>query len=356
MDQLIINLLVLEWIICFLFFEISLGFLIRIRVNKLTLTEYQEKAFLCLSLGYSFMWLFTILAKFYFSMEGLQQMTLLNLAKALMLVGTLFYIYFMEKPKKLFLKRFLLTKLYIFLIVGFFFIFFIIPDYLDYYMFLNFPFVGFFIIYYVKILRDTYYKKKELGRFFISMFLFFSGIILLLIGYSLTTVILQDLLNAPLHFRLIGDIIQLVATGILIGFLILTPTFSELDWHEKLDEIILILKNGLPIFTKNYEEIGEEQDKMVKSGQLTIIKTLLETTITNKGVSIIEKKGKIMIMIPGEYINGVIICKEKLLSLQILLKAFISKIEEIYWDLLVLPPIDTKVFDPIKDLVKEFFY
>ena len=82
---------------------------------------------------------------------------------------------------------------------------------------------------------------------------------------------------------------------------------------------------------------------------------MLETVSASEDISIIEKKGKIVIIQPGKYIYGVLICDENLNSLQILLSNFIEKIETIYSNVLENWDGDLKVFKPINDFAKEIF-
>ena len=82
----------------------------------------------------------------------------------------------------------------------------------------------------------------------------------------------------------------------------------------------------------------------------------LEKITEIQGDSVIEKEGKTVIIHPLDKIIGILICDEKLNSLQILLKNFTKKINLIYKKVLEDWGGDLTIFRPIENIVKEFFY
>ena len=89
---------------------------------------------------------------------------------------------------------------------------------------------------------------------------------------------------------------------------------------------------------------------------MTSIRMMLQELIDKRGASIIEKEGKVVIIQSGTLINGVIICDERLNSLQILLNNFIKKVEEIYQGILKQWKGNLEIFQPIDNIVQDFFF
>ncbi|MHA1148847.1 MAG: hypothetical protein ACTSR8_11475 [Promethearchaeota archaeon] len=349
------TLLVLEWFIALIFLEIGFGFIIRIRSSKKKfLADNIEKGFMCIAFGYSAMWIFIIIANYYIYSSQLQDF-LINLSFFMIILGTFFFLYFNEKVSILFYKKYFLTKSYSFLVIGYVFIFFILADYTAYYMFLSYPF--FFICFtsYIKKMGVIFVKEEYLGKYRVSLLLFFIGIILLLIGYALTTEILDTLFKTSLEIRLLGDILEIIAIILLILFLCLIPSLAEYEWKRMIDAVIVMHKGGLPIYNKYLNKEVDALSGSLISGSLTILKKLLEQTSADGGTSVIEQQGKTLIFQPGNYIYGVLICDESLESLQQLLKVLVDRIEKIYKDFLKHWKGDLTVFAPVKKIVKDLF-
>ena len=149
---------------------------------------------------------------------------------------------------------------------------------------------------------------------------------------------------------------QLFGLFILFLFFISIPSFLEYDWQKKIDSLYIIHKSGLLIYTKSF--IGEDESPYNSSisGIITSLKMMLEHISNKEDISVIEQKGKIIIIHPGSYIYGVLICEVNLDSLQILLSNFIEKIEIIYSNILKEWDGDLKVLRPIDAIIKEYFY
>ena len=109
------------------------------------------------------------------------------------------------------------------------------------------------------------------------------------------------------------------------------PSFSEYDYQEKIESIYIMHMSGLFLYKKTFREKVDDFDETVVSGTIASIKMMLESVSDKKGgILTIEKRGKIIIIQPGKYVIGVLICDEKLNSLQILLNKFIEKISDAF--------------------------
>lgn len=347
--------LIMDWLIVFFIAEIGFVLWIRLRSDKLKMSEYQERAFMGLCFGFSSMWTMIIISDYYINDE-LMSTILFTFSKLFLMLGVLYYIFYMEKIKIFIYKRFTLTKSYILVILVYIFIAIFFNAITSFYMFINMFYLFIFISYYVSLFRKVFLKKRDLPRFVVSLLMLLSGLILLFLGFTLTLPDVRYSLNLEIEYRLLGDIIQLIAIGILIFFLILVPSTSEFEWEGKIEAIILMIKNGLPIYRHSFIEDDDLESNVQVSGIITSMKMMLDTTLENKGVSIIEKKGETMIIMPGKKLYGIIICKEYLVSLQILLKNLINRVENLYGSLLNDALSNSKIFKPIENIVKDLFF
>ena len=83
---------------------------------------------------------------------------------------------------------------------------------------------------------------------------------------------------------------------------------------------------------------------------------MLDRISEKEEISIIEQKDKFIIIQPGKYIYGALICKANLFSVQILLNGLIEKIEKIYSHILKNWNGDLKMFKPITEIVRDHFF
>ncbi len=345
-------LLIMEWIIVLSFLELATIFWIRIRSKKQELKSLQEKAYVWLFFGYSIEWIFIIISDYYIDSEYLRSW-ILNLGYFILIFCALVFIYIIEKYK-VFVKKYFFTLIFSIMIMVYILLLFIDIYYatlISHAFWL--VFVIFFIMY-LKKLGSDYYIKRHLGSFKIEFLKFCIGVLLLVIGYQLT---LSSAIRAfGLSVRLFGDILQLIALFLLFLFFISIPSFSEFDWQEKIISVFIMYKSGLFIYKKDFRENIDSIDDSITTGTITVLKMMLDNVSKKEDISVIEKQDKIIIIQPGRYIIGAIICDEKLNSIQILLNKFIEKIETIYSHVLASWNGNLDVFKPIEDIVKEIFY
>lgn len=348
-----IPLLILEWVIFLVFIEISAIFWIRMRSSKTEVNEPREKAFMWLSLGYALMWAFTIIGDFYILNRSLR-FIFRNFGFISIALGGFLFTYIMEKYILIFYKKFFLTFIYGTLLGVLILVFLPFPVIIPFYMIAFIPFFIIFSAFYFKKLWAIY-VKKELTEYWRPLFFFMTGCLLLFIGYGLTTEISMIVFGSNLLLRLIGDIFQISATGFLLLFLVTTPSLAEFDWQGKIDAILLMHESGRFVFSRFIKEQADRIDGSLYSGYLTSVKLILEKVMDHDKLSVIEKKDKFILYEPGDNLVGVLICDERLSSLEILLKKFVKKVELVYGSILKDWNGSLKILKPIEDIADKIF-
>ena len=345
-------LLIIEGLIVLLSLEISLVFLNKVIKNKNKIRTLQEIAYVWLFLGLSFMWVFFIISDFY-TESASSRMVFLVFGYLTLAICALMFIYIIEKYK-IFIKKFLFSLIFFFYTI-FFIVLSIVQINLSQ-LFSSLFWVIFiiFFIFYSRELNSIFKNNPLLGGYKKNLIKLVSGIILLIIGFSLTTDF--SINSIGLGMRIIGDMLHLFALVFLYLFFSSIPSFSEYDWQEKIESIYIMHKSGLLIYKKSFLSEDNHSYDSATSGAITSIKMMLESISNKETTSFIEKKGKIITIQPGKYIYGTLISQEKLNSLQILLNNFISKIEQTYSDILKNWEGDLKVLRPIDKIARDIFF
>jgi len=348
-------LLISEWLIVFCAFEFSLIFFLRtINKKKNELKSLQERAYVWLFLGYSMSYFLFIIGDYYVNVS--MRLIFYYIAYFILFFGAFSFIKIVEKYK-IFIKKYFFSILYLSLIIIFSIILFIANEYARTYSIIFYPTFGIFFLFYLRAMYKDYYKKQELKQFRFNISKIIIGFILLALGYNIATDVVVE--NFGLEYRLIGNFIQIIAFLFIFLFFISIRSFSELDWQDKLNSIMIIHKSGLLIFNKSFKENQIVNEGTLVSGSIALLKIILEDLTQSKESKetlFIEKIGKTLIIQPGNEVIGVLICDEKLDSLIILLKKVIEKIENIYSAVLKDWQGDLKAFSPIKNIVEEIFY
>ncbi len=346
-------LLIAEWVVCFLFLELGIVLWIRARVKRKELKTIEEKGVIGILIGYSLMWNFFIIGDYYVSNSELR-LFLFNIGYLCIIIGANMFVYEIEKSKIFYKKRYI-TIIFTAISIIYVIVLFTNVEYGFYAINAFWPFLFLFLLLYLKKIIVINKKKRQLHTFHRVLFEFSMGGALLIVGYGLTTDLGRELLGAGLEIRLLGDILQLTSSIFIVLFIISTPSFSEYGWRGKIDRIIIMHKSGLLLFQRRFRDASELDGPLI-SGILTTLKMLLERIIDKESASVIEKQDKILIIQPGKYINGVLICDEMLLSLRTMLTILVNKIEAIYSKILENWTGDLKIFGPIEEIVKDVFF
>ncbi len=346
-------LLILEWLIILLFFEIAIVFYVRVKKQKIKKQpNQQEKGYVMMFLGYSIMWIFCILGDYAAESNTLRTFFLSIGFFTMMLCGLVF-LYRMEKSE-IFFKRFLFSKIFGIVII-FIFISVIIgiesPRIIAFLLFYSI-FYLFMIIYLIKFASNPYIKSIQKNLTIMTLTLLV-GFTCLGIGFFFTT---EYILNYfGLVFRVIGDIIQLIGFVLISVFFFSVPSLEEHEWRKRIDKLFIMLKSGICIYHKGFKEKLSEIDEHSTTGVIKSINDILKELTDKKGISIIEKTHKIFIIQPGKFITGLLICDQELNSLKVLLNRLIVNIEEIYAKIIEGWNFEIKIFEPIEEMAKEIF-
>ncbi len=343
-------LLILEWVVFALFLELAFVFLIRTANQKKSLKNLQDKSYISLFLGFSFSKLFYMIGDYYVPLS--LRMLFYNIAYFIMIVGLFFFIYNLE-IYKVFVKKFLFTRVIIVFLIGFFLLLLVAPQFTQNYSYSFFAIFAVFLLIYIRAIVLEFYVKLKLG--IIKHFVVFcGGTFQIIVGYALATDFAASLFG--LGIRIMGDHLEIFGFFLLFLFFISIPSFSEYDWQDKIDSIYITKKDGLFLYKRSFRRTESDVDQNIIAGMLTSIKLILQELTEKKGVSIIERENKILIIYPSEYVNGVVICNQNLISVQILLKKFVEKIEAVFLNIFENWSGDVPISSAFEDISKEIFY
>lgn len=344
-------LFILEWVVFFLFLELAFIFIFRIQTQEKQLKNLQNIAYFSFFFGFSISKVFYILGDYFAPISS--RMIFYNFAYITLMIGVFFFVYTLEKYR-IFLKKLFFTKIFVVIILVFIIVSLIAIDYTQTFSTMFYFFFIVFIIVYIKTIISDFYIKKKLGNFKRDFTTFCLGVFFIVVGYALATDMAAKMFS--LYARLAADHLEIIGAFLLFLFFLSVPSFSEYDWQEKLDSVYIINKDGLLIYKKSYRTSQINLDQNVAAGMLTSVKMVLQELTERKGISIIEKEGKIIIIHPRELINGVIICDENLISLQILLKKFVERVEAVFYSFLQNWNGDMGTFDLIEKIATQIFY
>ncbi|MFX1340547.1 MAG: hypothetical protein ACFFDK_18200 [Promethearchaeota archaeon] len=345
-------LLIIEWVIVLLFFEMAAIFMVKVIKKEKKERNQQERAYIMLFLGYSLMWVFIIFGDFY--AETLHnRLIFLSIGFLIILYCQLVFFYRMEK-NQIFLKRYLFTKSFIIMIFISAIVLIVninLTETVAYSLYMSIS-ILFWIIYLKRLITNPDIKIVQ-NNLSLVVLIFSVGFILTAIGFIFT---IDFVINSyGLEFRLFGDIIQLIGFCFIFLFFNFVPSLSEYDWKDKLDRLFIMLKSGICIYYKFFKDGDDLIDEQSITGVTKSINDVLNEITDKEGVSIIERRHKTFIIQPSTYITGVLVCDEKLDSLKLLLSRFIDRIESTLINIFEDWNLEMKIFNPIDGFAKEIF-
>ncbi|MFX1571524.1 MAG: hypothetical protein ACFFB0_02165 [Promethearchaeota archaeon] len=194
--------------------------------------------------------------------------------------------------------------------------------------------------------------ESKLFKKFITTIFPFS---LLLIGLFLTSDYSLNLLQ--LQFRLFGSLLQIFGIAFFTYFFLKFPAFSEFDWKDKIEDVFLIYENGACLFYKSYTQKLDLLNEHIITSAITSVNIMLKEILKSraKQISIIKKKGKLIYIFPGDLITGVIFSKKESRTIELNMKQFVIKIEQVYNNILKDWDGDLEIFKPINYIFEEIF-
>ncbi|MEJ2251484.1 MAG: hypothetical protein P8Y97_17745, partial [Candidatus Lokiarchaeota archaeon] len=272
------------------------------------------------------MWVFIIIADYYVTDNSIR-IILLNIGFSLEILSVFLFIVFMESIKN-FLGKYLFSISSAGLIAIYVSVLIFYPLYASFISNLFWVIFLIFFIFYLKEIYTDFYIIRKFGNIKYKFIQLCLGVIFVVVGYQLTTRFITLLFG--IHLRLIGDILQILGLILLTLFYNSVPSFSEYDWQDKINTLILAHHSGLLLYSTTFNETEEINEYSLLSGAFSSLEMMLEETFQEKQLSVIERDDKIIIIFSGNYTYGILITNENLKSLHILLKRFVEKVEIIY--------------------------
>ena len=348
-----LDLFILEWVICTLFFQWGIIFLYRYLNKKENLESLQERAFSSLCFGFCIQYAFFIFADYTVEIMYFRSLTL-DIAYIIGMIFVMNFFHKMEKYKN-FLGKYIFTRVYLGLTIISVILMIFIMEYaieiVRYFFWI--PILIFFVIYIEFLFKNRkllQYKKSPIN----IILYFIAGLTSFVIGLLLTMDYIVHLFG--LGSRFLGSIFMIMGIIFFAAYFLSIPTLSEYDLVDKIEEIFILLKSGICIYYKNFlsEESEELSLKQPMAGGLKSLEIVLSQITDSTGDSVLHSKNKYMIIKPREFITGVIVSKADLYSIRFLLEILLRKIEIIYLPIFAKMKFsDTKIFKPIEGIVRE---
>ncbi len=343
-------------------FELGVYLLIKYKMQPAQIKNSQDIGFSAQFYGISIMKFFlligdyyaigTIMSPFLIWSSGSFRFLFLNFGYLSINIGFLLFTFYMEKYKKFFLKKYFFT--FCFLIQIFIFISMVLIDLFSiiYLSILILPLFIIFLLIYTKDFDKQVKKQKLLPKGGLKMRF---PILLLLFGHILTI----DFVCCYFGFitRLPGISMQLIAIGLLFKRFRNIVPFFEFNWQDKIENIYILNRDGINLYSKSFLEERKTIDEHFISGVLSSINIMLNELMNTKEnkISIIKKKNKTVTIFTSVYIIGVLVSTEELEFFKYNLKRLVLKIEMLYRNLLINWDGDRTKFYPVKDIVTDIF-
>ena len=181
------------------------------------------------------------------------------------------------------------------------------------------------------------------------------SIFLILSGHIFTIDVVFNYSGIPT--RVFGVCMQIIGIGLIFKmFRNIGPLF-ELSWQEKIENIYILNKGGINLYSKSFTDERVAIDDHFITGALSSINIMLNKLLNTKEnkISIIKKKNKIVTIFTSENLIGVIVSKEELEFFKHNLKKLVLKLEVLYKNLLINWTGERHKFYSIKDFVGDIF-
>jgi hypothetical protein len=343
-------------------FELGLYFQTKYKKQLVRIKNSQDIGFSALFYGISLMRFFlligdyyaigTITSPFLIWSDGSFRFLLLNFGYLSINIGFLLFTFYMEKYKKILLKKYFFSLC--FLVQIFIFISMVLIDLFSilYLSILLLPLFTIFLLIYAKDFNKQAKKQKIPTSEGLKMGF---SILLLLSGHVLTI----DFVCYYFGFitRLAGISMQLIAIGLIFKMFRNFIPFFEFNWQDKIENIYILNRDGINLYSKSFLEERKTIDDHFISGVLSSINIMLNELMNTKEnkISIIKKKNKVVTIFTSVYIIGVIVSTDELEFFKHNLKRLVLKIEMLYRNILINWSGDRTKFYPVKDIVTDIF-
>ena len=341
--------------------EFSLIFYKRYFKAEKELRNLEEFGYASLFFGFSLMSFFYIISDYYSLDDNITPFFIWNAGNAryiflncgyfTMLMAGIVFLYCIESSKVYFFKKYFFTVIFS-IWAGSFVVLFLID--ITFTQPVTYAFWGTYIIFLMLYLVD-FTKKVNQNRqkLIYGLLKYLPGFILSIFGFLCTTSMITSIFGHTARFY--GTILQLLGLIFIFSFFIGLPPFAEFAWQDSIESILVLNNSGIAIYSKVFQEKGEVIDKNLVGGALTGVKALLDNLTDTSGVSVLHKKGKIIVIYPSRNLTGVMFCSKDLNILKILLQKFIVRIESVFTTILADWDGDPSVFKPVEYICVEIF-
>ncbi len=341
-------LLFLECILFFSLLEISIIFLQKYFARTKEVRNSTELAYGLFFFLYSINWFWRIVSDFYL-VDLSFRMFFLQISYLLQVFGILCFIFSIESQKK-FIKPYFFTSIISVLLVFSILIILTTNHSIIIFNIIAWLIFSYFLFIYLLYFNSKIKFRKQYNHKIIYFYIEFS---MFLFGFFLSTYYVIE--SIGLGIRFVGAFIQLCSITFIFLYISALPPFTEFDWYDKIKSLHLMERSGLPIFTKHFKEDLKKVNPTLLGGTIVSAQLMLETIVNKKGFSVIKRPDQTLIVYSGNSLTGIIFSEGDLNSLKYLLKRFISRIEEIYNNLLKDWNGDLTVFQPVEAICNEIF-
>ncbi len=219
----------------------------------------------------------------------------------------------------------------------------------------------FVLLFYRKLIKiSSGSVRKNIILFTIAFFAFIGGSLII------NPTIIENQLRLGINITIsgfIGRISQIFGLFIMASVLFEQPVFYEIDWRDKLVQIIIFQKKiGVHLFYKKFQDIKfkkenqrEIQESLIAGGITGVSAFLKEISQSSKELKIIDHGDQKIMLEHGEYISIALSVLEELRIFWDKLYKLRVKIETIYGELLKHFDGDLKVFSPVGAMIDEIF-
>ncbi len=342
--------MIMEFIFMIACIELGIIFYIRYLKQDKSLRNLQDLGYGVLLFSFGLMVLWFLIAD-YFAPDYSVRLVYLNLGYFSTMIGAFLFIFTMERYKKFLFMRYFFS-------IGFFIMIsiFVIALFIDVESsrILSRMFWPLFLFFLFIYLIDFSKRVQNREKIIVGLLKFLPGFALLVIGFAFTTDVLEEVIGVNLRFY--GALMELIAIFLLSFFFITLPPFSEFEWEQKMEHILVMDFGGICLYDEALNNDSDLIDQNLVAGAISSINILLEELTSDKGVVVINKKGKSIILYPGKQVYGVMFCTEEMNYIKVLLKKFIDKFEAVYGKILEKWDGEVTIFQSTKTIVNEIFH
>jgi len=219
----------------------------------------------------------------------------------------------------------------------------------------------FVVLFYTKLIRlSEGSMRRNVLLFTISFFLFMFGTL------AINPTIIETQLEVGINVEIsgfIGRVSQIVALFIMAEVLLEEPVFYELEWPDKLIQLIIIHKQiGVHLFHIKFQDIKfreepkrEIQESLFAGGMMGISAMLKEISQSSKELQVIDHGDQKILLEHGEFVTIALNVLEELKIFWDKLRKIRETIDYYFGGLLKNFDGNLEIFKPLKSIIlKEF--